>query len=235
MNTHTTATKILTGVMVSIMLLAGTTACGDSHAQPSSVQSQSTQSPSQKSPDQQDDKIITIEPSYGKGRFPNYKELIEFSDVFIEGDIVARDWTVRINGDWCSRYQVDVRSIVYWNWDGKGSWKSYQLKQGRIRVYQDGGIKYGETYQVDGDPLFKIGDHELMYLTVISESSGTYYVPGGSEGRFSVSADGSLKRIGKSFPEGTPPSTVQEAMNQALEIKREQSERYRTYTFETLR
>jgi hypothetical protein len=54
-----------------------------------------------------------------------------------------------------------------------------------VSFVETGGTLGGVTYELEDDPLFKVGDHVLMFFT--EYSPGKYRVTGGPTGRFTVS------------------------------------------------
>lgn len=62
-----------------------------------------------------------------------------------------------------------------------------------IVIHQTGGIQNGQTYEVRDDPLFKVGEKDVLFLH--QYVSGRYVVLGGPSGRFLVGADGMVRPV----------------------------------------
>ena len=80
-----------------------------------------------------------------------------------------------------------------------------------LTIHQTGGTVDDTTFQVDDDPLFKVGQKYVLFLQ--EYSPGHYKVAGGPTGRFTVAASGAIAPIvsdGVKFSGGLP------ALNQAI-------------------
>lgn len=80
-----------------------------------------------------------------------------------------------------------------------------------ITIHQTGGTESGTTFEVDDDPLFKVGQKYVLFLQ--EYSPGHYKVAGGPSGRFTVAASGAIAPI---VSDGVKFSGTLPAMNQAI-------------------
>jgi hypothetical protein len=83
---------------------------------------------------------------------------------------------------------------------------------GNIVVKQTGGTIENVTYEMQGDPMLKEGDHVLLYLQRVTggPEKGIYFILGGPQGRFKVGANGSLSTVGSPTIKIPSNSTVEE-------------------------
>lgn len=61
----------------------------------------------------------------------------------------------------------------------------HQMATGKtLLIHQTGGIVNGQTVSISDDPLFKVGEHDVLFLH--QYSPGHFFVEGGPSGRFVV-------------------------------------------------
>jgi hypothetical protein len=81
-----------------------------------------------------------------------------------------------------------------------------------LTIHQTGGIVDGEQFQIDDDPLFKVGEKYVLFLH--EYATGHYMVVGGPTGRFAVGDSGAITPI---VSDGVKFSGTLPALSQALE------------------
>lgn len=99
------------------------------------------------------------------------------SQLAVEGTITGVQSTSADSGVPATNFEFTVASTLF---D-----PGHRAKAGTaITIHQTGGVVKGRQFQVDDDPLFRVGEHLVLFLR--EPQPGLYMVVGGPTGRFEV-------------------------------------------------
>jgi hypothetical protein len=112
--------------------------------------------------------------------------------------------------------KAGLPSSVYLLQISQALYDPHDLAMSSLHLYQNGGTIDGQLIPADGDPLFQIGDHVILFLQ--HDGPGLYIVSGGPTGRFVIDNDGTVRGIypaGVILPSGTTVSAFSSMVKNA--------------------
>lgn len=201
MFTRSTNYRKVAALLASAVLLAGIAGCGNAsdNAKPPSGDTGATSSKT--------GEVTKIEASYAES-YDSYDAMAKAADLVVDGEIVKATGTTEVGGVPATYYEVLVHSVA--------------MKTGTapktVTVLQTGGVKDGQTFQVEGDPLLRPGDRELLYLKRGADDPNVFYTLAGPSGRLAISETGKLSKIGDSALTGVPATGEQALENVVAQV-----------------
>ncbi|KAB5607941.1 hypothetical protein [Bifidobacterium jacchi] len=151
--------------------------------------------------------VTKIDASYAES-YDSYDAMAKAADLVVDGEIVKATGTTEIGGVPATYYEVLVHSVAMRSGTAPKT----------VTVLQTGGVKDGQTFQVEGDPLLRPGDRELLYLKRGADDPNVFYTLAGPSGRLSISETGKLSKIGDSALTGVPATGEQALENVVAQV-----------------
>ena len=130
---------------------------------------------------------VTMEPSYAVGA-ANLHELKAMSDVIAQVSVVGAASQESVMGTAPSPAEVSTVYAVRVVRVLKGP--RTLTSGGGLSVIQAGGFYHCSTWQIEGDPLMRAGEQDVLFLTQDVDGSGRSVIVDDTLGRFMVTADG---------------------------------------------
>ncbi len=145
--------------------------------------------------------VVHLDASWAKG-YSSVGALKQDADLAVDGTIVRTVAVTKDNtGLVFTDFALSVQAVAF------NPRKAVVSKDKEIVIHQTGGTVGNTRYEVRDDPLFKVGDHAVLFLQ--QYSADHYFVIGGPTGRFTVK-DGFVYPMSHDGVKFTGPTTEDE-------------------------